>query len=261
MKESLLLLIFWAFAVSLSFGQSESGSLKEMEDHSVVSSKYSAGKQLIKGVWSLGGTLSAKSNSLTDIDLLIVDVEKFDQRAFHLRLEGSYFIKENMAVGAGFHFGEDKADLEVSLLNNSYKRELHNFNRSFGALGFIKNHISVMSNNVVFITNQTELFYGFGSGPSETYISGILERKYSEKHSMGLSIRPGILIFFTNNFAFDINMGVLGFSHTIEDVSYTYPTNNPPSESNRKKDSQNKSTDLNLKFDLLKVGFGFSYYF
>ena len=155
----------------------------------------------------------------------------------------------------------DKTDLAVNLLNNSYKRELHNFSRSFGALGFIKNHISVMSNNVVFITNQTELFYGYGSGPSETYVSGILQRKYSEKHSMGLSIRPGILIFFTHNFAFDINMGVLGFSHTVEDVSYTYPPNNPPSESNRKENSRNKSTDLNLKFDLLKVGFGFSYYF
>ena len=259
--KSLLLLIIGTFVVILSFGQNETGSIKEMKDHSVVSSKYTAGKQLTKGVWSLGGTLSAKSNSLSDIDLLIADVEKFDQRAFQLRLEGSYFIKENLSVGAGIHFGEDKTDLAVNLLNNSYKRELHNFSRSFGALGFIKNHISVMSNNVVFITNQTELFYGYGSGPSETYVSGILQRKYSEKHSMGLSIRPGILIFFTHNFAFDINMGVLGFSHTVEDVSYTYPPNNPPSESNRKENSRNKSTDLNLKFDLLKVGFGFSYYF
>ena len=261
MKKPLFLLIIGAFAVNLSFGQSESGFIPEKKDNPAASTKHSAGKRLTKGVWSLGGTLSAKSNSLSDIDLLIVEVEKFDQRAFHLRLEGSYFAKENLSVGAGIHFGEDKADLSVNLLNNSYRREIRNYNRSFGALGFIKNHIPVMTGNVVFITNQTELFYGYGSGPSETYVSGILERKYSEKHSMGLSIRPGILIFFTNNFAFDINMGVLGFSHNIEDVSYTYPSNNPPSESNRKENAQNKSTDLNLKFDLLKVGFGFSYYF
>lgn len=259
--KSLLLFFIGALSVTLCFGQNESDLLKENDDNPKVSSKYSAGKKLTKGVWSLGGTLSAKSNSLSDIDLLIADVEKFDQRAFHVRLEGSYFIKENLSVGTGLHFGQDKTDLAVNLLNNSYKRELHNFNRSYGALGFIKNHISVMSNNVVFITNQTELFYGYGSGPSETYVSGILERKQSEKHSMGVSIRPGILVFFTDNFAFDINMGVLGFSHTVEDVTYTYPTNNPPTESNRKKNSRNKSTDLNLKFDLLKVGFGFSYYF
>lgn len=261
MKKSLILLIFGALIINLSFGQSQSGLIPEKEDIPASSAKHSAGKRLTRGVWSMGGTLSAKSNSLSDIDLLIVDVEKFDQRAFHLRLEGSYFVKENLSVGAGLHFGEDKADLSVNLLNNSYRREIRNFNRSFGALGFIKNHISVMSNNVVFITNQTELFYGYGSGPSETYVSNILERKYTEKYTMGLGLRPGILIFFTDNFAFDINIGVLGFSHTVEGVSYTYPSNNPPSESNRKENSQNKSTNLNLKFDLLKVGFGFSYYF
>lgn len=261
MKKSIFLLIVVVFIANLSFGQSESGLLTEQGAKPTTKPKHSAGKQLTKGVWSLGGTLSAKSKSLSDIDLLIADVEKFDQRAFHARLEGSYFIKENLSVGTGLHFGQDKTYLSVNLLNNSYKRELRNFSRSYGALGFIKNHISVMSNDVVFITNQTELFYEYGSGPSETYVNGILERKYSEKHSMGLGLRPGILIFFTDNFAFDINIGVLGFSHSIEDVSYTYPANNPPSESTRKKDSRNNSTDLNLKFDLLKVGFGFSYYF
>lgn len=215
----------------------------------------------MKGTWLLGGTLSAKSNSLSDIDLLVVDVEKFDQRAFNLRLEGSYFFKENISVGLGLQFGEDKADLVANLLNNSYKRDIRNFSRSYGALGFIKNHIPVSSNNVFYVTNQTELYYGYKSGPSETYISDILERKYSKKHSMGVSIRPGILIFLTDNFAFDLNMGILGFSHSQENVSYNYPPNNPPSESNRKNDSKNKTTNLNLKFDLLKIGFGFSYYF
>lgn len=209
----------------------------------------------------MGGTLSAKSNSLSDIDLFVVDVEKFDQRAFNFRLEGSYFFKENISVGLGLQFGEDKADLVADLLNNSYKRDIRNFSRTYGVLGFIKNHIPVSSNNVFYVTNQTELFYGYKSGPSETYISDILERKYADKHSMGISIRPGILVFLTDNFAFDLNMGILGFSHSKEDVRYTYPENNPPSESNRKENTTNKSTSLNLKFDLLKIGFGFSYYF
>lgn len=128
-------------------------------------------------------------------------------------------------------------------------------------LGFIKNHIPISSNNVFYVTNQTELYYGYKSGPSETYIDDVLERKYTEGHSVGISIRPGILIFLTDNFAFDLNMGILGFSHSQEDVSYEYPENNPPLENNRKSDARNKSTSLNLKFDLLKLGFGFSYYF
>ena len=164
-------------------------------------------------------------------------------------------------MGLGLQFGEDKVDLVANLLNDSYKRDIRNFSRTYGVLGFIKNHIPVSSNNVFYVTNQTELFYGFKSGPSETYISDILERKYADKHSIGVSIRPGILVFLTDNFAFDLNMGILGFSHSVENVDYEYPPNNQPTESDRKGDSKNKSTNLNLKFDLLKLGFGFSYYF
>ncbi len=261
MKKNLLILLMGALSIGLSFGMNEVELLTNKQDSILVPVAHSAGKRLTKGTWLLGGTLSAKSNSLSDIDLLVVDVEKFDQRAFNIRLEGSYFFKENVSVGLGLQFGEDKADLVANLLNNSYKRDIRNFSRSYGVLGFIKNHIPVSSNNVFYVTNQTELFYGYKSGPSETFISDILERQYAEKHSMGISIRPGILVFLTDDFAFDLNMGILGFSHSQENVAYKYPENNPPSESNRKEESKNRSTDLNLKFDLLKIGFGFSYYF
>ena len=260
MKKILLILLCGALYINFSFGSNEYELLdEEVSPKEVIA--HSVGKRLVKGTWILGGTLSAKSNNYSDIDLLVVDVEKFDQRAFNFRLEGSFFFKENVSVGLGLQFGEDKADLVANLLNNSYKRDIRNFSRSYGVVGFIKNHIPVSSNNVFFATNQTELFYGYKSGPSETYIDEILERQYGVKHSIGLTIRPGILIFLTDNFAFDLNMGVLGFSHSKEDVDYKYPENNQPSENNRKENSRNTSTGLNLKFDLLKIGFGFSYYF
>ncbi|HZJ80390.1 MAG TPA: hypothetical protein VFC69_07440 [Dysgonamonadaceae bacterium] len=263
MKKYLLILLMGALSIahSQSFGKNSLELLTNKRDSILVPVAHAAGKRLTKGTWLLGGTLSAKSNNYSDVDLLVVDVEDFDQRAFNLRLEGSYFYKENVSVGLGLQYGENKADLVANLLDNSYTRKIRNFSRNYGVLGFIKNHIPISSNNVFYATNQTELFYGYKSGPSETYIGDILERNYAVKHSVGVSIRPGILVFLTDDFAFDLNMGILGFSHFKEDVSYQYPENNPPSESNRKKDSTNKSTDLNLKFDLLKIGFGFSYYF
>ena len=261
MKKYLLFLLLGALSISLSYGMDDIGLLSNKQDSILVPVAHSAGKRLTKGTWLLGGTLSAKSNNYSDIDLLVVDVENFNQRAFNVRLEGSYFFKENVSVGLGLQYGENKADLIANLLDNSYTRNIRNFSRSYGVVGFIKNHIPISSNNVFYVTNQTELYYGYRSGPSETYIGDILERQYAEKHSVGVSIRPGILVFLTDSFAFDLNMGILGFSHSKEDVSYKYPENNLPSESTRKKDGSNKSTDLNLKFDLLKLGFGFSYYF
>lgn len=146
MKKTISILLFALTTYNFSFAASEHELSKEQ--NSPVA--HSAGKKLVKGTWLLGGTLSAKSNSLSDIDLLVVDVEKFDQRAFNFRLEGSYFFKENISVGLGLQFGEEKADLVANLLNNSYKRDIRNFSRSYGALGFIKNHIPVSSNDVFY---------------------------------------------------------------------------------------------------------------
>ena len=147
MKKTILFLLFTVASLSLSLATNEYKLSKE-NDTFVA---HSAGKKLVKGSWLLGGTFSAKSNSLSDIDLLVVDVEKFDQRAFNFRLEGSYFFKENISVGLGLQFGEEKADLVANLLNNSYKRDIRNFSRSYGALGFIKNHIPVSSNDVFYV--------------------------------------------------------------------------------------------------------------
>ena len=230
MKKYLLILLLGALSISLSYSMDDIGLLNYKQDSILVPVAHSAGKRLTKGTWLLGGTLSAKSNNFSDIDLLVVDVEDFDQRAFNVRLEGSYFYKENVSVGLGLQYGENKADLIANLLDNSYTRNIRKFSRNYGVVGFIKNHIPISSNNVFYVTNQTELYYGYKSGPSETYIGDILERQYAEKHSVGVSIRPGILVFLTDNFAFDLNMGILGFSHSKEDVSYQYPENNLPSE-------------------------------
>ena len=218
MKKYLLIPLLGALSIGLSFAMNDTEVLNSEKDAEEKPIAHLAGKKLVKGTWLLGGTLSAKSNSYSDIDLLVVDVEGFDQRAFNVRLEGSYFFKENVSVGLGLQYGEDKADLAANLLNNSYKRHIRNFSRSYGAVGFIKNHIPISSNNVFYVTNQTELYYGYKNGPSETFIGDILERQYATQHSVGVSIRPGILVFLTDNFAFDLNMGILGFSHSKEDV-------------------------------------------
>lgn len=264
MKKQLLTLLIGALSITVSVGMNndtETGLLDISRDTAEKPIAHSVGKRLAKGTWLLGGTFSAKTNNLSDVDLLFVDVEDFDQRAFNARIEGSYFYKENVSVGLGLQYGEKKVDLGANLLDNSYDKNIRTFNRSYGVLGFIKNHIPISSNNVFYATNQTELYYGYDSGPSETYVGDILERKYASQHKVGVSIRPGILVFLTDSFAFDLNMGILGFSHSTQNVRYTYPENNPPSEDNRKENGRNKSTDLNLKFDLLKLGFGFSYYF
>ncbi len=123
MKKSTLLLLFTALIISSSFARSEYGLSKDKE-LPAPGIAHSVGKRLVKGTWLLGGTFSIKSDDFSDIDLLIIDVDKLDQRAFNVRLEGSYFYKENISVGLGLQFGEDKATLGADFLNNSYRKDI-----------------------------------------------------------------------------------------------------------------------------------------
>jgi len=259
MTRALLLFLTGVFFFSLSYAQygdngQEASALQQPKR------KYTMGRDLLKGTWAVGATFSAKSNKLADEDLLIADINQFSQRAYNIRAEGSYFIRDYLSVGIGVQYNEQRLDLDAGFLNNSYTRDIRSFRRGYGVLGFLKNYIPISSKDVFYITNQTELEYAYENGPSETVRNDVLERKYATKHTVGIGIRPGILIFFTKNFAFDANMGILGFTHYKEDIGYTYPPNNLPKEEDRKADTRNTSTNVNLRFDLLKLGFGFSYY-
>ncbi len=222
---------------------------------------HTAGKRLVKGTWSIGGTFSGKSKDFSHLDFLFADINKYYQEAYTVRFEGDYFFKENLSSGMGLYYGAEDYSLSVNIFDNLMSRYLKSVGNKYGALAFLKNHIPVSANYIFFITNQTEIYYDYESANSETYVGSVLERKNSVKNSFGLGIRPGILIFFTEGFSFDINMGILGFSHSVQKNKYQYPPNNPPAKDMEKEDSKNRSTDINLKFDLLKVGFGFSYYF
>ncbi len=222
---------------------------------------HTAGKRLVKGTWSIGGTFSGKSKDFSYLDFLIADVNKYYQEAYTVRFEGDYFFRENLSAGMGLYYGAEDYSLSVNFFDNLMTRYLKSVGNKYGSLVFLKNYIPVSANYIFFITNQTEIYYDYESANSETYVGSVLERKNSVKNSFGLGIRPGILIFFTEGFAFNINMGILGFSHSVQENKYQYPPNNPPPKDLEKEDSKNRSTDINLKFDLLKVGFGFSYYF
>ena len=82
-EKQILILLLGALSISTAFGIDNMGLLNEKEVANEKPAAHSAGKKLSKGTWLLGGTLSAKSNNLSDIDLLVIDVEDFDQRAFN----------------------------------------------------------------------------------------------------------------------------------------------------------------------------------
>jgi hypothetical protein len=208
------------------------------------------GRMLSKGTWGVGTTLSLKSADYSNTDLVLVNLINFKQHAFVVRLEAGYFFKENLSAGLAVEYGEKLFDLSGTIYNDNDLKAYKDFSRSFAITPFIKNYIPVSANHTFYITNQTELRYLHREGASENFKEDQLNRTYTVRNQYGIGLRPGILIFFTKNFAFETNMGILGLYHSNEKATHT-----------DKADSKRTETSVDLKFDLLKLGFGFSYYF
>ncbi|MET7001555.1 DUF3575 domain-containing protein [Chitinophaga defluvii] len=208
------------------------------------------GRKLTKGTWHVGATLSLKSRDFSNTDLVLVNIINFKQNAFVIRTEAGYFFKENLSAGLAVEYGQKLFDIKGNVYNDNDIKGYRDFSRSFAITPFIKNYIPMSANHTFFITNQTELQYLHREGTSENLKSDNLNRTYTTRNQYGIGIRPGIMVFFTKNLAFETNMGILGLYHSSEKATHT-----------DKADSKRTETSVDFKFDLLKLGFGFSYYF
>lgn len=241
-KSITLLFLLMAGAAAPSFAQQDTTTNKKRLREN--------GRELVKGTWAVGATLSLKSNDMSNTDFVLVNLINFKQNAFVIRAEGGYFFRDNLSAGLGVEYGQHLFDVKGTIYNNDDMKGYRNFARSIAFTPYIKNFIPMSRNNTFFVTNQTELRFLYKQGTSENFQKGELNRSHLDRYEIGIGLRPGIMVFFTKNLAFETNMGVLGLTHSRERSTHT-----------DKEDSHRNSTSVDLKFDLLKLGFGFSYYF
>lgn len=242
-KRSTLLLLLLAGFLSHSYAQQDTTATKKKRPRE-------NGRELVKGTWAVGATLSLKSNDMSNTDYVLVNLINFKQNAFVIRAEGGYFFRDNLSAGLGVEYGQNLFDVKGNIYNNDDVKGYRSFNRSIAFTPYIKNFIPMSKNNTFYVTNQTELRFLYKQGTSENFQNGELNRSHLNRYEYGIGIRPGIMVFFTKNLAFETNIGVLGLTHYEEKSTHT-----------NKEDSKRNSTNIDLKFDILKLGFGFSYYF
>lgn len=234
------------------------------------------GRKLTRNTWGISMLFSGKAATNSDVDLIFAGVDYFSQQSFNIRASLSYFFRDNMSAGLSVTYQQDKYKLQANILQNFLSRDIQNFSRQFSINPFIKNYVPLSSRNIIYITNQTELIYELASGvyntpvnrdpgssipiPGQPAPAQVLQNKLSRIQLLGFGIRPGILVFFTPHFAFESTVGIFSFAYKTEQLSYNYPKGEPD-KSMRKANVTNTSFGFDFKLNVLKFGFGFSYYF
>lgn len=234
------------------------------------------GRKLNWNSWGISMLFSGKNATNSDVDLVFAGVDYFSQKSFNVSGSISYFFKDNMSLGLSVTYQQDNYKLRANILQNFLSRDIQNISRKFSINPFIKNYVPLSSRNIIYITNQTELMYELENGiyntpvnrdpgssipiPGQDPPAQVLQNKASRIQLLGFGIRPGVLVFFSPHFAFESTIGIFSFAYKTEQLVYNYPKGEPD-KTMRKENITNTSLGFDFKLNILKFGFGFSYYF
>lgn len=250
---------------------------KRISQHLVLKKQDSNYYLLSPGTWALGVLFSGSYTNNSDVDLIFAGIDRLQRRDFNIQASVSTFIKRNVAFGLGFDFSQSNYTLQANIMQNFVRRFVQSGTQSFTFSPFIKNYVPLTQKHALYLTNRTEFRYTYQISTFETPINqsgglalpvpGIhqntlqtLQRKFTTIYKAGISINPGIVLFFTRRFALEMSIGTMSFGYKFEQQQYGYDPNRLPSAENRKKNTINRSLDMAFLLDFTKLGIGFACY-
>ena len=95
----------------------------------------------------------------------------------------------------------------------------------------------------------TECQLGIGGTQAKFAEGSPIRGTYETGYTVSLSLNPGIVAFATNNVAFEVNVGVMGFNY-----SNTKQVHNQVTVGNR------SSSYMNFKINIFSIGMGVAFY-
>lgn len=255
----------------------KTSNLKNNKKYFLNTKKSTSDYLLSPGTWSLNTLFSGNYTRNSDIDLIFAGIDRLERRDIDVYASVATFIKPNLAFGLGVNFTQSNYTLQANILQNFVRRFIQFGSQAFTFSPFLKNYVPLTSKHILYLTNRTELQYTYKIATLETPINqsgglalpvpGIqqntlqtLQRKFTTIYAVGISINPGMVLFLTRRFAFEMSIGTLSLGYKLEQLQYVYDKNRPPNPENKKKNTTNHSLDMNFYIDLLKLGIGFSYY-
>lgn len=177
----------------------------------------------------------------------VIDQNKFDYR---ITGSGGYALKNNFTVGLGFSYGRQRED--ITFLNED-KVEITS--RSVGQdvsfLPNIRKYVPLGAGRMQFFV-QTDLRVTLGESLQRDFLASEVEKFEKDFVELRLGIQPGVVLFFTREWAFEASVGVAGVSSR-----WTTETFNDD-EANQTKIHQ---SSIDLKLNLLALNLGVAYYF
>jgi hypothetical protein len=177
----------------------------------------------------------------------VIDQEKLDYR---ITASGGYALNNNFTVGLGFSYGRQRED--ITFINEDEEEVT---SRSVGQdVSFIPNirkYVPLGAGKLqIFV--QTDLRFSLGESLQRDFLAAEVEKTEENFTEIRLGVEPGVVLFFTREWAFEASVGIAGVTSR-----WTTQTVNDD-QANEAKIQQ---SSIDLKLNLLQLNLGVAYYF
>ena len=172
----------------------------------------------------------------------------------------SYFIRDNLSVGARFDYDRSilgLANLDLAL-SDALSLSVGNFNymkQSYTGAVTLRNYIPFGQSRRFAMFTELRLTGGYGQAESyrmgydEVLEEGYKSGTYQDIYQFEVGLVPGLSAFVTNEVALEVSVGLLGFNYQkVEQVT------------NQVERSEMERNGVNFRINLLAINFGLSFY-
>lgn len=207
-----------------------------------------------KGTVMAGLSVAYQNHDLDNYKFLIIDGMTLSGSSFGIAPHVSYFVRNNLSVGARFdyntyNYGIGGASIDLSDDLGFEINDSNMINRSYSVSLTMRNYFPVSDSRRFGFFTEVRLTGGYGQGKNYKVVDGSKYGTYQEMSELELGLIPGIVFFVTNETAFEVSVGVLGFDY--KKVSqYT----------NQVYEGTYEKSGANFKINILNINFGITFY-
>ena len=209
-----------------------------------------------KGQWMVGATFSYNEHVYDNFEFMSVlkDITS-DGYTFKVTPLVSYFVKDNISIGARFAYGRSITNLgNLSLeLGDDLSFSVDNFksvsNTYTGAL-FARMYLNLGDSKRFGLFSEGRVAYGYSESNSSSGTGADLSGVYQLKHNLNIGFSPGITCFMDNHVAVEASVNVAGLNFNWYDQTR-----------DQVEKGERHSSSASFKINLLSVDIGIVFFF
>ena len=250
--------ILMAFMIVINAGVTSGAWAQETQDstkkvytpYELLSSYYADDfKPFKKSNFYLGLAFSLEDKKMINTDYLIEQVLNGNKKNFDIVLKGGYYIGNYAMAGINVKYFENK--FVGDIFRSPDTLQSNSITRGFYITPNIRTSVPLTANERLSFFTELGVTYGHSNSLSRN-IKNIdnVEKVYSTNNHLRIGISPGITFFAMENFAFEVQLNLMGYNLDVIDKTV-----------NGTDKSREVRQNVDFKIDILSLDLGLAYYF